>query len=159
MAIAAFAGIRSQEILRLTWEDIRFQHGDIVVAADKAKTASRRLVPILPALRAWLNHCNKDKKKTGPIVTRFAQPQSWNRSVGWDIARYNAKAKAANLPQIPRIHNGMRHSFASYRLAIKKDAAAVALEMGNSPRKLFENYRELVTPSQAKKWFNTVPGK
>jgi hypothetical protein len=31
--------------------------------------------------------------------------------------------------------------------------------MGNSPRKLFENYRELVTPSQAKKWFNTVPGK
>ena len=159
VAIAAFAGIRSQEILRLTWEDIRFQHGDIVVAADKAKTASRRLVPILPALRAWLNHCNKNKKKTGPIVTRFAQPQSWNRSVGWDIARYNAKAKAANLPQIPRIHNGMRHSFASYRLAITKDTAAVALEMGNSPRKLFENYRELVTPAEAKKWFAVMPAK
>lgn len=154
VAIAAFAGVRSQEILRLTWEDIRFAQGDIVVAADKAKTASRRLVPLLPALKAWLKDC-KDKK--GPIVTGFAQPQSWNRAVSRDVTRYNAKAKAENRPQIPRIHNGLRHSFASYRLAINKDAAAVALEMGNSPRKLFENYRELVTPAEAKKWFAVTP--
>jgi integrase len=156
VAIAAFAGIRSQEILRLNWDDIRFAQGDIVVAAEKAKTASRRLVPMLPALKAWL----KDyKNKKGPIVTGFAQPQSWNRAVSRELARYNAKANAESRPQIPRIHNGLRHSFASYRLAITKDAAAVALEMGNSSRKLFENYRELVTPSQAKKWFNTVPRK
>jgi integrase len=159
VAIAAFAGVRSQEILRLTWEDIRLDHGDIVVAADKAKTASRRLVPIVPALRAWLRTCNNGKKKSGRIVRRFAQPQSWNRAVGYDIARYNAKAQAEKRPQIPRIHNGMRHSFASYRLAIQKDAAAVALEMGNSPRKLFENYRELVTEAEAKKWFAVMPPK
>jgi integrase len=159
VAIAALAGVRSQEILRLNWEDIRYKQGDIVVAADKAKTASRRLVPLLPALRAWLEACDKDKKKSGPIVTGFAQPQSWNRAVSRDIARYNAKAKAAGRPEIPRIHNGLRHSFASYRLAIQKDAAAVALEMGNSPRKLFENYRELVTPAEAKKWFAVAPAK
>lgn len=158
VAIAAFAGVRSQELLRLTWEDIDLKQGHIVVAAEKAKTASRRIVPVLPALRAWLNRCSKGKKKTGLIVTGFAQPQSWNRAVSRDIARYNdAKAKAGNLPQIPRIHNGLRHSFASYRLAVTKDAAAVALEMGNSTRKLFENYRELVTPAQARRWFATVP--
>jgi integrase len=154
VAIAAFAGVRSQEVLRLTWEDIDLRKGHIVVAAEKAKTASRRIVPILPALKAWLTLC-KDKK--GLVVTGFAQPQSWNRAISRDVARYNAGAKAANRPQIPRINNGLRHSFASYRLAISKDAAAVALEMGNSPRKLFQNYRELVTAAEAKRWFGVMP--
>ncbi len=154
VAIAAFAGVRSQEVLRLTWEDIDLRKGHIVVAAEKAKTASRRIVPILPALKAWLTLC-KDKK--GLVVTGFAQPQSWNRAVSRDVARYNVEAKAANRPQIPRINNGLRHSFASYRLAISKDAAAVALEMGNSPRKLFQNYRELVTAAEAKRWFAVMP--
>jgi hypothetical protein len=42
---------------------------------------------------------------------------------------------------------------------VVKDAAAVALEMGNSPRKLFENYRELVTTSEGKRWFAVMPPK
>jgi hypothetical protein len=33
----------------------------------------------------------------------------------------------------------------------------VALEMGNSPRKLFTNYRQLATPAQAEKWFSVMP--
>ncbi len=53
-AIGAFSGLRSQEIMRLDWSDIRFEQGFIEVAAAKAKTASRRLAPLLPALAAWL---------------------------------------------------------------------------------------------------------
>ena len=55
--------------------------------------------------------------------------------------------------------NGFRHSFASYRMAAEKSAAQVALEMGNSPAKLFSNYRELVTETNAKAWFNVTPTK
>jgi hypothetical protein len=29
--------------------------------------------------------------------------------------------------------------------------------MGNSPQKLFANYRELVTESEAKRWFSALP--
>jgi hypothetical protein len=29
--------------------------------------------------------------------------------------------------------------------------------MGNSPRKLFLNYRELATKTQAEKWFSVMP--
>ncbi len=54
--------------------------------------------------------------------------------------------------------NALRHSYASYRLAEIKDAARVALEMGNSPSMLFRNYRELVTEEQAKQWFSVMPG-
>jgi hypothetical protein len=29
--------------------------------------------------------------------------------------------------------------------------------MGNSPRKLFQNYRELATKKQAEQWFSVMP--
>ena len=55
--------------------------------------------------------------------------------------------------------NALRHSYASYRLADIKDAARVALEMGNSPAMLFRNYRELVTEKQAAEWFAVLPNQ
>ena len=59
--------------------------------------------------------------------------------------------------KVELVHNGLRHSFASYRLAIVQSADQVALEMGNSPKKLFTNYRELATPAQAERWFSVMP--
>jgi len=52
--IGAFAGIRHAEIQRLEWKDIRFEDGIIEIHAAKAKTASRRTVPMLDNLRLWL---------------------------------------------------------------------------------------------------------
>ena len=53
--------------------------------------------------------------------------------------------------------NCLRHSFISYRVAESQDTAKTALEAGNSPAIIFTNYRELVTPAAAKKWFTTMP--
>ena len=53
--------------------------------------------------------------------------------------------------------NTLRHSYASYRLADTPVAARVALEMGNSPEKLFRDCRELVTLEAAKEWFAIMP--
>ena len=54
VAIAAFSGMRSAELHRLDRKDVWLEKGYIEIGARKAKTASRRLVPILPNLRAWL---------------------------------------------------------------------------------------------------------
>ena len=54
LTLGAFAGIRHAEIQRLEWTDIQFDAGIIEIRAAKAKTASRRTVPILDNLRAWL---------------------------------------------------------------------------------------------------------
>ena len=35
--------------------------------------------------------------------------------------------------------------------------AQVALEAGNSPKVIFSNYRELVKPADAAKWFSIEP--
>lgn len=54
--------------------------------------------------------------------------------------------------------NALRHSFISYRLAEIQAAAQVALEAGNSPQIIFQHYRELVRPKDAKSWFSITPG-
>ncbi|HEV2456641.1 MAG TPA: hypothetical protein VGY98_20435 [Verrucomicrobiae bacterium] len=60
VALGAFAGVRHAEIQRLDWQDIRFDDGIIEIRASKAKTASRRIVPILSNLRQWLLPLKQD---------------------------------------------------------------------------------------------------
>ncbi len=66
LVLGAFAGIRRAEIERLEWTDIHFDDGLVEIGAAKAKTASRRIVPILPNMRKWLAKFRHD---TGPVVT------------------------------------------------------------------------------------------
>ena len=140
LVLGAFTGMRSSEILRLEWDDVKFNRGHILVAAEKAKTATRRLVPILPNLREWLNPYRQAK---GALFTT-------RRTADQAIA--SVKACRISWP-----NNALRHSYATYRLAVTADAARVALEMGNSPQKLITNYRELADPEEAERWFSIVP--
>jgi len=145
-AIAAFAGLRSTEIFKLEWTDIKFDQVHIEIKPEKAKTASRRLVPLLPCLIQWLTPI---KKKTGRVAPDFQHLNNLTRK----YAEICIKAEVT-----PK-RNGFRHSFASYRLAEVESAEKVALEMGNSPKKLFSNYRELVTKPSAAEWFAVTPSK
>lgn len=142
IAIGAFAGLRTAEIQRLEWSEVKMDQGLIEVSAKKAKTGSRRLVPIQENLREWILPY---AKREGPVCWLSTINQK-----AYDFARGLELA----WPQ-----NGLRHSFASYRLADVQDAAKVALEMGNSPRMLFKHYRELVTPADAKKWWAIKPAQ
>ena len=55
-------------------------------------------------------------------------------------------------------HNGLRHSFASYRLAAIHDAPRVAAELGHtSPQMLYSTYRELVLPEEAERYWKIAP--
>jgi integrase len=135
-ALAGFAGIRRAEIERLEWSDFNFQRATIEVGKHKAKTATRRLVPIAPNLMEWLRPF---KGETGRLFPR-------RRIV--ENAIDAAKANGVQWKQ-----NALRHSYASYRLTLIADAGRVSLEMGTSAQKLFSNYRELAHEYDAKAWF------
>jgi integrase len=139
LVIGAFTGMRASEILRLDFSDINFERGHIVVAAEKSKTATRRLVPILPNLAQWLAPYRNRK---GKVVKHSVE----RRTIVF------AKGQG-----IPWPHNCLRHSYASFRLSAVADTARVALEMGNSPQKLMTNYRELADEHDAKAWFAITP--
>jgi integrase len=143
VALGAFAGLRTAEIHRLEWQDIDLHAGHIIVK-QKAKTGQRRIVPVLPALRAWLSTI---VDKSGPIVPQYSG----------DAPLLRAFRQALEPLKLKMVYNGLRHSYATYRLAIIQSADQVALEMGNSPRKLFQNYRELTTRAQAERWFSVMP--
>jgi integrase len=138
LAIGAFGGLRTAELHRLEWKEINLERGFITVAAEKAKTAARRLVPIQNNLRAWLaSHaqtdghvCPHDRSHTAAII----------RTSGFNSKR-----------------NGLRHSYISYRLAQTQDIGKVALEAGNSPQVIFRHYRELVAPDDVARWFGVMP--
>jgi integrase len=140
LAIGAFTGLRHAELLRLEWEDVRFAQGFVEVKAKKAKTAQRRLVPIQPNLAAWL----------APYHAQTGAVCRWVR-IGRTASEL-AKEHGIRWPK-----NGLRHSYASYRMAQCQDAAKVALEMGNSPNMIFRHYRELVMPQDATTWWNIFP--
>lgn len=150
-AIGAFSGLRSQEIMRLDWSDIRFEQGFIEVAAAKAKTASRRLAPLLPALAAWLLPL---RQKSGHVVGYTRNDMLCEARQRFCKSGIKVRNEAFQFTWKP---NALRHSYASYRLADIKDAARVALEMGNSPAMLFRNYREIVMEQQAAAWFGVLP--
>ena len=145
LAIGAFAGLRTSEIERLDWQDVKFDAGCVVVQKGKVRTKrgrARRIVPMLPNLKAWLK---KVAKESGPV---------WPHSSPY---LFELQARAAEDAKVPWKHNALRHSFISYRVATIKNVDQVALEAGNSPEMIFEHYRELVTAEAAKGWFSVVP--
>jgi integrase len=148
MAIQAFTGIRTAELARLDWQAVKLGRGHIEITAANAKTASRRIVPILPNLAAWLQLA---ANKTGKILPSGADyyHEQMREAAG--------KTKTAKMPAVELKHNALRHSFISYRVASIQNVAQVALEAGNSPAMIFGHYRELVTADDTNTWFAITP--
>jgi integrase len=139
-AIGLFAGLRVAEIKVLNWRDVDLAGGFIHVGAKISKTRSRRLVPILDNLKAWLQPI---AKAAGPIVERELR------------YRHEAARERAGINEWPE--NSIRHSFVSYRLAATGNAAQTALESGHDQAVLFAHYRELVRPKDAERFFAIMP--
>jgi integrase len=143
VAIGAFAGLRRAELERLDWREVDLESGLIEVTASNAKSARRRFVKILPNLAKWIK----------PHAQRSGNVTPFNFRELLDAAR--ASAAITEWPQ-----NALRHSFASYHLAHFNDAAALALELGHTSSHLvFQHYRQLVRPKEAKRYWEISPAK
>ena len=144
VAIQAFCGLRVAEMARLRWSDVLInpEGGYIQVGADNAKTSRRRLTPIPAQMVSWI--C-KQRKADGFVY------EAGKGSV--DSLHRAEITLRESLSGVEWGRNALRASALSYRLAQTKDAAATALEMGNSATVLLRDYRELTTPAKAAEWF------
>lgn len=154
IALGAFAGIRSAEAERLDWSDIRPDF--VEVKASKAKTASRRLVPICPALSAWLEPY---RQPAGPVIKMPCVAFVLFKVVDAVNAALEAQADGKPFAPFKWLRNALRHSHISYRMAQIQDVGKVSLEAGNSAQMIFQHYRELVTPAEAAAWFSVTPNR
>jgi integrase len=150
IALGAFCGLRPEEISPdprnggwkpgLAWENVLWAKGKIDVPAKVSKVRRRRFATLTDAAAAWLAPW---RQSSGPVVPK----RDYHRLTG-------AWTKAAG---IQWKDNGLRHSYASYRLAVIPDVGALALELGNSPTMIFRHYLDLKHEDEAQRWFGIRP--
>lgn len=137
LVIAAFAGVRSAEIRRMSWEEhVNMEDGTIILGSDVTKMRRRRVIYMEPVLLEWLNHF----KSTGPVV-KVTDPH-----------RKLAAVRTGVWP-----HNALRHSAISYLMALHRNAALVAEQCGHTEAELQASYKANTTSEQSLRWFNTKP--
>lgn len=152
MALSAFAGLRAAEVCPskesnkppLSWSDIHWDRGIIEVSPETSKTGRRRVIPILPALRAWLELC-RDR----PISPAYPPHQPIYGRGTAETARLGKLVGGWR-------KNALRHSFISYRAAVVGVAQA-ALEAGNSESESRRSYHDAKSADQAAAWFSVFP--
>jgi integrase len=144
LVIKAFSGVRTEEMSFLTWEDIKWDQNVIIPKKQKTKTKGRRVIPLTPNLKVWLEPYRGEK---GRIAARWKNAETMAK--GWT----NWIKKTA----VPYKKNAMRNSYISYRVAETSDITGVAMECGTSAAVIQEDYLELVTKEAASLWFSIVP--
>ncbi len=126
LAIKAFAGLRTSELLRLEWNQI----GDskIQVLGKNAKTRRSRGIEIQPVLKQFI----PAKHPESGLVVGLSEN-------GWhDAVKRVCEAAKNTMPS-----NVLRHSFGTYRYYQTKSEAETAYEMGNSPGVILKHYRAI----------------
>jgi integrase len=141
--LGGFCGLRTAEILRLSWEDIRWAESSIVISEDVSKGGEarrRRIAPLTAPAAAWLADWKNKRGRVLPID----QPEHRVKDV--------CEATGVKWKK-----NGLRHSFITYRVAMEKDFVRVAYEAGNSPAMIRSNYDAVATEAEGKLWFSVMP--
>lgn len=158
LSLALFAGVRPEELARMTPGEVNLARGYVEVAAAKAKTRQRRLVDLSDNCRAWMAIAPVEL----PLVNARARINAVRIAAGFEgWRRVQRSGKELWLPVNGDAwpHDALRHSFASYHLARHGDAGKTALQMGHrSTDMLFRHYRELVPPQEAEKFWTIAPG-
>lgn len=153
VALGALAGMRSAEIVRMQWEDIRLDTKQIFITDAVSKTIARE-IPICRALAEWLKPFKKQKMK-GNVLVRISNGLALAKRFSAAVKRIEGKN---GRPLVKIVRNGFRHTYISSRVKLTKNVQQVSLEAGNSPRIIFSNYLRIIEKEAvAKKWFNIFP--
>lgn len=143
LVFGGFCGLRTSEVARLQWEDIRWAEGQLYVSPGKTRNAERwvKLTPPVFALRERLA-----PEASGPMLVVYGPEHTTSAR-----ARARTFARAGFTPP----PNGLRHSYGSYHLVHYGDAARTAMEMGHyAPAITFNFYRRAVSASEAAAWWS-----
>ncbi len=141
LALGFFAGIRSAELERLTWD--RIYEDTIDLWPQETKNRRQRIITISENLKIWL----RKYRSTGPVV----KGQPWEYEV-------RLKPKIAELAGVRKpTRNIARKSFASYHFALHRSSGTTALEMGTSESLVLSTYRGLVSEKDGERYFGILP--
>ena len=158
VTLGLFCGIRTEELKKLEWKDIRMDEKQpfVVISSRIAKKRRIRNVDIPPNALTWLKVC---RKKSGAVARneyisdyqkRFRNLQRLAGFGEW-IQKGDKRIWKSTWKE-----NSIRHSFGSYHYALHGDSMLTSRLMGHKEGDavLFEHYRALVSSESAEKFFN-----
>ena len=125
--LGLFVGVRPAELLKLSWTNVDLATQTLTV--NEAKTRRRRIVPLHAKAVALLRACPLQSGKLSPSNST--------------VRRFKRAARLAlGLKSWPS--DLLRHTAASYLLALHGDAGKVATMLGNSSAILLNHYHQPV---------------
>ncbi|MEI8289588.1 MAG: hypothetical protein WCH99_08940 [Verrucomicrobiota bacterium] len=138
LILGMFAGVRpGGELMKLSWEHINLEAGTVAINFPKVRK-HRRVVNLEPIALSLLK---KHPLKTGLVAPSKSTVRRWKRKarhvLGFD-----------KWPQ-----DILRHTAASFLIALHNDTAKIARELGNSPNILLTHYVVPVTKEDCKKFW------
>lgn len=139
----ACAGIRMSEIERLKWSDINWDERAFILGPEVTKTNRGRV--------AYFPECVEGTLRNLAVVARLRDCTKFMQDTCSDHISELVKKSG-----IVWKKNGLRKTFISCRIALTRNAAEVAEQCGNSPTVIQQNYKGLVTKSEAESWFNVL---
>ena len=165
LVLGAFAGVRSAEIERMSWEDIDWSSNLILikgklVGGSKSRANNDRAIAMTANVKAWLSPFRTYK---GNILKSLGVGDI-NKDIYNAINEVTHKIQKEK-PLFTWKQNANRHSFATYYLAMTGDASTTALAMGNSPTMMLRRYKSIqvegktVTRAMAEAYFAILPGE
>ena len=148
VTLALFCGIRTGELKRLNWDQVKLEETPAIVTVGAAIAKKRRVRNVdLPANAvSWLLLV---KKRTGPVARnthhndyqkRFKKLLKFAEFESWEV-------------------NAMRHSFGSYHFALHGNSLETSRQLGHkaNDQVLFDHYRALATRALAERYFGIKP--
>lgn len=142
LSLALLAGVRPEEVDRLTWNCIDLRRGELRIDAAASKVRSRRIVHLTLACCAWLRLALALRS---PLPLPFPTRRERRRRL----------MRALRLDAWPQ--DVLRHTAASYLLARHQDAGKVAVMLGNSADILNAHYKELVPVEHGARFCSLLP--
>jgi integrase len=140
--IEAYTPVRLKEAALVSWEDINWEAGIMMVYADGAKKRESRTVYLVPELVERLRPYARPAGRIYPFRNYY--------KLGLRLAR---KAK------IRWTRNGWRCTIISHLQAFIRDLGRVAGEAGNSITEIKRSYLKILLPSVGRKYFGLVTGE
>lgn len=141
LPLAFFTGIRPTELQRL--QPHHFHPEYILLDGAATKTATVRTIPISANLHQWLLRY----PPRYPLQTLSRKHH---------YLAIKKLSQASDLPTWPK--NCARHSYATYRYELTRDAHLVASELGHTGTAIFiRHYRALAHPGTGTTYFNILP--
>ena len=159
VVLGLFCGIRTEEIKRLDWSDVKLNEKVVTIHGNIAKKRRIRHVDIPENAVLWLQDCGQKKGPVAPSENWNEYQNRFSRKL-LRIAGFGSMDESGNWKS-SWVVNAMRHSFGTYHYALYGNPLETSRQLGHksNDQVLFDHYRALATKEQGKAFFSIEPPK